>query len=226
MVQTCGCFIDLKLFKRMESKPAVRTRLMVFTAHLESSCESLGHLLGNILHTSPHRLDIGDCFLPLENAMQKNDIEDGRKDSRYTSAIPIDPSAPHCEEDILFNLSHARPCPPLLDLSPRPCFHPKTPIQVLISLTVLRATLRVAQQSPPVQQISNVNFDAFVYTKVYQVQETFEFRTIFRSRGVSNFQRRCTPVARQLHAKGLDSSVLELCGTDLTGEGTFSCLAA
>ena len=47
--------------------------------------------------------------------------------------------------------------------------------QVLIGLTVLRATLRVAQQSPPVQQISNVNFDAFVIyqgvprcTKVYQ----------------------------------------------------------
>mmetsp|Transcript_54924 Transcript_54924/g.111624 ORF Transcript_54924/g.111624 Transcript_54924/m.111624 type:complete len:207 (+) Transcript_54924:636-1256(+) len=43
---------------------------------------------------------------------------------------------------------------------------------ILVGLTVLRATLRVAQQSP------------------------------------------------------LDSSVLELCGTDLTGEGTFSCLAA
>ena len=132
MVQTCGCFIDLKLFKRMESKPAVRTRLMVFTAHLESSCKSLGHLLGNILHTSPHRLDIGDCFLPLENAMQKNDIEDGRKDSRYTSAIPVDPSAPHCEEDTLFNLSHAQPCPampghalPYLIFLPDPAFTQK-----------------------------------------------------------------------------------------------------
>ena len=124
--------------------------------HLESSCKSLGHLLGDIL-TLPQRLDSRHWCFVLENPVQ-NDMEDGRKDSRYTSAIPIDSSVPHCQDDILLNLSHARPCPPLFDLFPRPCFHRTAPI-VLVGLTVLRATLRVAQQSPPVpQRISKVIF--------------------------------------------------------------------
>ena len=70
-------------------------------------------------------------------------MEHSQKDRRHTSALPVNPypSVPHCEEEIQTF---------------------QAPIQVLVGLTVLRAALRVAQQSPPVQQISNVNFDALL----------------------------------------------------------------